>query len=78
MQYHSEHNRVFLFKCYLYDTTDRGIRVDSHHGLVKINSKARLHNINNVFIFASNANKFITHTPFSLERIVEKLIGYQY
>jgi hypothetical protein len=34
--------------------------------------------INNVFIFASNANKFITHTPFSLERIVEKLIGYQY
>jgi hypothetical protein len=34
--------------------------------------------INNVFIFARNANKFITHTPFSLERIVEKLIGYQY
>jgi hypothetical protein len=34
-QYHSEHNRVFLFKCYWYDTTDRGIRVDLHHGLVK-------------------------------------------
>jgi len=27
LQYHSEHNKVFLFKCYWYDTTDRGIRV---------------------------------------------------
>jgi hypothetical protein len=32
-------------------TTDRGIRVDLHHGLVKINSKARLRNINDFFIF---------------------------
>jgi len=23
LQYHSEQNRVFLFKCYWYDTTDR-------------------------------------------------------
>ena len=52
LQYHSEHNRVFLFKCYLYDITNRGIRVDPHYGLVKINSKARLHNVNNVFVFA--------------------------
>ena len=40
LQYHSEQNRVFLFKCYWYDTTDRGIRVDPHYGLVEINSKA--------------------------------------
>jgi hypothetical protein len=51
LQYHSEHNRVFLFKCYWYDITDRGIRVDSHHGLVKINSKARLRNVNDIFVF---------------------------
>jgi hypothetical protein len=51
LQYHSEHNRVFLFKCYWYDTIDKGIRVDSHHDLVEINSKARLHNVNNVFVF---------------------------
>jgi len=25
LQCHSEHNRVFLFKCYWYDTTNRGI-----------------------------------------------------
>jgi hypothetical protein len=40
LQYHSEQNRVFLFKCYWYDTTDNGIRVDPHYGLVEINSKA--------------------------------------
>ena len=26
----------------------------------------------------SNANKFITHIPFHVERIVQELIGYQY
>jgi hypothetical protein len=52
LQYHSEQNRVFLFKCYWYDTTDRGIRVDPHYGLVEINSKARLRNANDVFVFA--------------------------
>jgi len=41
LQYHSEQNRVFLFKCYWYDTTDRGIRVDPHYGLVEINLKAK-------------------------------------
>jgi len=35
LQYHSEQNRVFLFICYLHDTTDRGIRVDPHYGLVE-------------------------------------------
>ena len=52
LQYHSKHNRVFLSKCYWYDTSDRKIRVDPHHGLVKINKKARLHNVDDVFIFA--------------------------
>jgi hypothetical protein len=40
---------MFLFKCYQYDT-DRGIRVDCHHGLVKKKKRGRLHNINDVFI----------------------------
>ena len=31
LQYHSEHNKIFLFKCYLYDTIDREIKVDPHH-----------------------------------------------
>jgi len=52
LQYHSEQNRVFLFKCYWYDTTNRGIRVDPHYGLVEINSKARHRNVNDVFVFA--------------------------
>jgi hypothetical protein len=68
MQYHSEQNRVFLFKCYWYDTIDKGIRVDPHYGLVEINSKARLRNVNNV-------NKFITHTSLLLERIDQEWIG---
>jgi len=52
LQYHNEQNIVFLFKCYWYDTTDKGIRVDPHYDLVEINSKARLRNINDVFVFA--------------------------
>jgi hypothetical protein len=52
LQNHSKHNKVFLFKCYWYDTIDREIRVDPHHSLVEINSKARLRNVNDVFVFA--------------------------
>jgi hypothetical protein len=52
LQYHSEHNKIFLFKCYWYDTIDKWIKVYPHHGLVKINSKARLRNVDDVFIFA--------------------------
>jgi hypothetical protein len=33
-------------------TTDRGIRVDPHYGLIEINSKARHCNVNDVFVFA--------------------------
>jgi hypothetical protein len=55
---------VFLFKCYRYDTTDRGIRVDPHYGLVKINSKARLRNVNDVFVFAKQCQQvYYTYTP---------------
>ncbi|XP_073261203.1 uncharacterized protein [Populus alba] len=64
LQYHIEQNKVFLFKCYWYDTTDRGIRVDPHHGLVEINSKARLRNINDVFVFAKQCQQvYYTYTP---------------
>jgi hypothetical protein len=51
LQYHREQNKVFLFKCYWYDTNDRGIRVDLHHGLVEINSKTRLYTVDDVFVF---------------------------
>ena len=55
---------MFLFKCYWYDTTDRGIRVDSHYGLVEINSKARLRNINDVFVFAKQCQQvYYTYAP---------------
>jgi len=64
LQYHNKHNIMFLFKCYWYDTTDRGIRVDPHYGLVEINSKARLRNINDVFIFAKQCQQvYYTYTP---------------
>jgi len=64
LQYHSEQNIVFLFKYYWYDTTDRGIRVDLHYGLVEINSKARLRNINDAFVFAKQCQQgYYTYTP---------------
>ena len=64
LQYYSQQNIVFLFKCYWYDTTDRGIRVDPYYGLVKINSKARLHNVNDVFVFAKQCQKvYYIYTP---------------
>ena len=49
--------------------------VDSHHGLVKLNKRGRLGNINDVFVFANNVNKCITHTLF-LKRIIIELIGF--
>jgi hypothetical protein len=56
---------VFLFKCYWYDTTDRGIRVDPRYGLVEINSKARHRNVNDVFVFAKQCQQvYYTYTPF--------------
>ena len=78
LQYDKEHNKVFLFKCYWYDTTDREIRVDPHHGLVKINSNARFRNVNDASFLPNNANKFITHTLLSLEMIIQELIDYSY
>jgi len=64
LQYHSEQNIVFLFKCNWYDTTDREIRVDPHYGLVEINSKARHLNVNDVFVFAKQCQQvYYTYTP---------------
>jgi hypothetical protein len=64
LQYHSEQNRVFLFKYYWYDTTNRGIRLYPHYGLVEINSKARLRNVNDVFVFAKQCQQVdYTYTP---------------
>jgi len=64
LEYHNEQNIVFLFKCYWYDMTDRGIRVDPHYFLVEINLKARLRNINDVFIFAKQCQQvYYTYTP---------------
>jgi len=58
------YDRVFLFKCYWYDTNDRGIRVDPHYDLVEINSKARHHNVNDVFVFAKQCQQvYYTYTP---------------
>jgi hypothetical protein len=55
---------VFLFKCYWYDTTDRGIRVDPHYGLVEINSKARHRNVNDVFVFVKQCQQvYYTYNP---------------
>ena len=63
LQYHSKKNKVFLFKCYWYDMTDREIKVDSHYGLVEINSKARLCNVNDVFVFAKQCEQvYYTYT----------------
>jgi len=54
LQYHSEQNKVFL--CW-YNTIDRGIRVDPHHDLVEINSKARPRNVDNVFVFTKQCQE---------------------
>jgi len=78
LQYYSEQNRVFLFKCYWYDITDRGIRIDPHYGLVEINSKARHRNVNDVFVFAKQCQQVYYTTPLPLERTDQELIGYSF
>lgn len=52
----------FLFKYYWYNI-DRGIRVDSHHGLVEINKRGRFNNINDIFVFAKQDQQvYYTYT----------------
>ena len=68
LQYFSQHNKVFLFKCYCYDTINRGIRVDPHHAIVTTSTMS--------LFLPSNASKFITHTLIHLEMIVQELIDY--
>ena len=56
-------NRVFLFKCYWYDITNKEIIVDPHYSLVEINSKARHRNINDVIAFAKQCQQvYYTYT----------------
>jgi len=44
--------------------TEKGIRVDPHYGLVEINSKARLRNVNDVFVFVKQCQQvYYTYTP---------------
>ena len=66
----SNHNRVFLFKCYWHYTTNRGIIVDPHHGLVKINIKTRLYNVDDVFVFTKQCQQvyYIYNTFFRKDR----------
>ena len=68
LQYHSEQNKVFLFKRYWYDTTNREIRIDPHYGLVKINSKAKLRNINDVIVFAKQQVYYTYTLSFRKDR----------
>jgi len=56
LQYHSEQNTVFLFKCYWYDTTNKKIKLNLHHGLVKINTKVRLRS-KDIFVFAKQCQQ---------------------
>jgi len=63
-QYYNKQNKIFLFKCYWYNTTDRGIKVDLYHDLVKINVKGKLHNVDNIFVFSKQCQVYYTYTPF--------------
>jgi len=75
LQYHSEQNTVFLFKYYWYDTTNKKIKLNLHHGLVKINTKARLRSNKDIFVFAKQCQQvYYTFTPFKI--IVQELIDY--
>jgi len=65
LQYHSEQNTVFLFKCYWYDTTNKKIKLNLHHGLVEINTKARLRSVKDIFVFAKQCQQvYYTFTSF--------------
>ena len=64
MQYNSEQNTVFLFNYYWYDTTNKKIKLNLHHGLVEINTKARLRSVKDIFVFAKQCQQiYYTFTP---------------
>jgi hypothetical protein len=53
----------------------REIRIDHHHGLVQINKRCRLSNINDVFVFSKQYQQvYYTYTQY-LKMIVIELIG---
>ncbi|KAL9391704.1 hypothetical protein Peur_015624 [Populus x canadensis] len=63
IEFKQAHNYV-LFNCDELRPFIQGLRVDPHYGLVEINSKARLHNINDVFVFAKQCQQvYYTYTP---------------
>jgi hypothetical protein len=76
LQYHIELNKVFLFKCYWYNATNKGIIVDLQHSLVKINTKARLRNVDNIFIFIKECQQVYYHALIPLEMIILGLTSY--
>jgi hypothetical protein len=56
-------NTIFLVKCYWYDT-DREIKVDLHSGLVKIDKRGWVININDVFVFSKQYQQmYYIYTP---------------
>ena len=57
LQYHNEKNIVSLFEWYWHDTTNREIKVDHYHGLVKTNTKNKFCNIEYVFVFAKQCQQ---------------------
>jgi len=59
--------KSFLFKFYFYD---RGIIVDSHFGLIKINTKTRLHNVDDILVFSKQYQQiyYIHTTSFRKDR----------
>jgi hypothetical protein len=68
--------KFFSFKCYWYNIADRGIKVYIIFWSKLIQRLNFTTSTMSLFLL-SNANKFITHTLFHLERIVLKLNGYQ-
>jgi hypothetical protein len=75
LQYHSSQDTLVLFKCYWYDT-NREIKVDLHHDMVKINKEVDFATSMMFLFLSNNVNKCIRHTFSSLERIIIELIGY--
>ena len=76
LQFHSDQNRVFLFKCYgKIPLIEKSKQIP-----IMVSSKLiqRLDPTKSMMSLFSpnNTSKFITHKLFLLERIVQELIGY--
>jgi hypothetical protein len=59
------HYYSLFIQCYWYDTIDKEIKIDLYYDLIKINTKAKLHNVDNVFVFAKQCQQtYYTYTTF--------------